>query len=428
MDIYLNDKEIYQESNYQTDFPTIRVVILDCDKNPVSYRLFYSKDNNVWKIIFEYLKNVYPGYQVILGYAGDVHGYNTHLIEQLYVFSDCFQQIQPGIRFWALSFFKNSDICDYVASNKTNEISLYFPSYNCEKRKTCFDGSDDEEDIRRSKFCRSHFAFPEFCNCKEPYPITEIDTSLTFPNIADVPIIVIASNRPYYLVECLKSLFNAKGIKKSNIIVDLDEELPELMALINLFDLKHNLHLATCSKECRICSHYKAIFTYISENNHEHVFIFEDDIIVSSDVLYYFSTALNVYKNDDSIFCISAWNDNAYKHSVGDYTMLYRVQSMPGLGLVLSKTIVNEILRKWPNWPNMNWDVWIRESVLNKRACIIPDVSRTFHIGTFGIHIQPGYQKSYFDQRFFNPEINVKISAENLEKDKYTDLIIYLIT
>ncbi|KII72474.1 Protein O-linked-mannose beta-1,2-N-acetylglucosaminyltransferase 1 [Thelohanellus kitauei] len=164
----------------------------------------------------------------------------------------------------------------------------------------------------------------------------------------------------------------------------------------------------------------------ISALNYEHVFIFEDDLIVSSDIFYLFSATLNIYQADKTIFCVSAWNDHGYKHSVGDLTMLYRVQFMPGLGLVLSKDIVKEILQKWPHWTDFNWDVWIRESVLKGRVCIIPDVSRSFHIGVYGIHINPAFQRSYFERRFFKPEINVTISVENLGSAEYSDLMTYL--
>ncbi|KII72482.1 Protein O-linked-mannose beta-1,2-N-acetylglucosaminyltransferase 1 [Thelohanellus kitauei] len=216
---------------------------------------------------------------------------------------------------------------------------------------------------------------------------------------------------------------NARGVQKSNINVDLDEECPESIGLIKLFGLKYNIHPAKCSRQCRISSHYKSIFEMISVLNYEHVFILEDDLIVSSDIFYLFSATLNIYQADKTIFCVSAWNDH---HSVGDLTMLYRVQFMPGLGLVLSKDIIKEILKKWPHWTDFNWDVWIRESVLKDRVCIIPDVSRTFHIGGYGVHINPDFQQSHFERHFFRPEINVTISVENLENAEYSDLILYL--
>ncbi|KII72479.1 Protein O-linked-mannose beta-1,2-N-acetylglucosaminyltransferase 1 [Thelohanellus kitauei] len=280
--------------------------------------------------------------------------------------------------------------------------------------------------LRRIKFCERFFSFPELCRCNTSFPITFRNESQGFENIKNIPIIIVASNRPYYLMESLKSLLNARGVQKSNIIVDLDENCPESIGLVELFGLKYNIRPAKCSKRCRISSHYKSIFGMISAFNFEHAFIFEDDLIVSSDIFYLFSTTLNVYQADNSIFCVSAWNDHGYKHSVGDLTMLYRVQFMPGLGLVLSKDIVKEILQKWPNRPDTNWDVWIREFVLNGRVCIIPDVSRTFHIGVYGVHINPAFQKSHFEGRFFKPKINVTISVDNLEREEYSDMILYL--
>ena len=46
----------------------------------------------------------------------------------------------------------------------------------------------------------------------------------------------------------------------------------------------------------------------------------------------YFSQTVPLLEEDDSIYCISAWNDQGYEHSCQDPTLLYRVETMPGLG------------------------------------------------------------------------------------------------
>lgn len=74
-------------------------------------------------------------------------------------------------------------------------------------------------------------------------------------------------------------------------------------------------------------------------------------------------------------------------HSSSDEKMLYRIEGMPGLGWMLSKKLwINELK---PNWPspklNYDWDLWMRENRIRKnRECIIPDVSRTYHLGIKG--------------------------------------------
>ncbi|KAF0988196.1 hypothetical protein HZS_1614 [Henneguya salminicola] len=212
------------------------------------------------------------------------------------------------------------------------------------------------------------------------------------------------------------------------ITVDIDEENQELIGIIDLFGLRVSKHLAQCFGECRINNHYRSSLKDIFDNfpNGQDVFIFEDDLIVSSDVFYYFSSLLHIYHTDTSIFCISAWNDQAYSHSVRDLTMLYRVQFMPGLGLVLSRDIINKLIPMWPSMIKMNWDAWLRESIIKNRVCIIPDASRTFHIGKFGLHSSPAFQIEYFNRRFFQSLINVKINYKDLSKIEYNHLVDYL--
>ena len=58
----------------------------------------------------------------------------------------------------------------------------------------------------------------------------------------------------------------------------------------------------------------------------------EEDLDVSVDFFSYFSQTVYLMKRDDSLYCISAWNDQGYDHSCQDPALLYRVETMPGLG------------------------------------------------------------------------------------------------
>ena len=46
----------------------------------------------------------------------------------------------------------------------------------------------------------------------------------------------------------------------------------------------------------------------------------------------YFSQTVHLMEEDSSIYCISAWNDQGYDHSCQDPSLLYRIETMPGLG------------------------------------------------------------------------------------------------
>ena len=55
-------------------------------------------------------------------------------------------------------------------------------------------------------------------------------------------------------------------------------------------------------------------------------------IVIVIVVVSYFSQTIDLLDKDSSIYCISAWNDQGYTHSCNDPSLLYRIETMPGLG------------------------------------------------------------------------------------------------
>lgn len=168
--------------------------------------------------------------------------------------------------------------------------------------------------------------------------------------------------------------------------------------------------------------------------------------------LSFLSQSIHLLEEDDSLYCISAWNDQVspgargqlrdwyrhqaktsttprpaplhpqgYEHTAEDPALLYRVETMPGLGWVLRKSLYKEELEpKWPTpekvpWqgkgsglesptsskplhlhhlpcPQLwDWDMWMRMPEQRRgRECIIPDVSRSYHFGIVGLNMN-GY-------------------------------------
>lgn len=90
-------------------------------------------------------------------------------------------------------------------------------------------------------------------------------------------------------------------------------------------------------------------------------------------------------KNDPSLWCISAWNDNGKENLIdaSRIDLLYRTDFFPGLGWMLSKEIWTELSIKWPK---SFWDDWIREPIQRKdRVCIRPEIPRTRTFGKVGV-------------------------------------------
>ena len=165
----------------------------------------------------------------------------------------------------------------------------------------------------------------------------------------------------------LNSLLSANGANRSMISVYIDGYFQEPYELAKLYGLRVVQHKPVGRANARISQHYYFSLNdlFSSHSASDFAIIFEEDLIVSPDVFSYFSQTKHLLLEDPSIYCISAFNDNSYLHSSSDEALCYRVETMPGLGWMLTRELwENELKPKWPS-PRHNWDwdlvgVWFR--------------------------------------------------------------------
>ena len=81
----------------------------------------------------------------------------------------------------------------------------------------------------------------------------------------------------------------------------------------------------------------------------KYAILVEEDLDVSPDFFSYFSQTMHLMEEDPTLYCISAWNDQGYEHSCKDPALTYRVETMPGLGWMLKRSLYKQELE--PNWP-----------------------------------------------------------------------------
>ena len=69
-----------------------------------------------------------------------------------------------------------------------------------------------------------------------------------------------------------------------------------------------------------------------------------------------------------SKFVVIFYHVQSYKHSSRDPGLLYRVDNMPGLGWMLTKSLYKgELESKWPMRPQKDsWDGWLRAPAQRK--------------------------------------------------------------
>ncbi|XP_014288825.1 protein O-linked-mannose beta-1,2-N-acetylglucosaminyltransferase 1 [Halyomorpha halys] len=288
---------------------------------------------------------------------------------------------------------------------------------------------DTEETQRRLQFCNRIEGYGSVCSCDEPASLTFSPEPVENNKVYEVPVIVIASNRPHYLYRSLRSLLSARGANKDMITVFIDGYFEEPLEVTKLLGLRGIQHTPIGYKNSRISQHYKASFSAVFNmfSNAHYAIVVEEDLDVSEDFFSFFSQTIELLEKDPSIYCISAWNDLGYEETSSDVYELMRVETMPGLGWVLSRKLYkNELEPKWPTPEKMwDWDMWMRMSEIRKdRECIVPEISRTFHFGSFGINMNSYFQDKYFKSHSFNTQPRVIFhNVERVMKDNYEELI-----
>eukprot|EP00055_Hartaetosiga_balthica_P010437 m.44457 g.44457 ORF g.44457 m.44457 type:complete len:716 (+) comp7171_c0_seq2:129-2276(+) len=288
---------------------------------------------------------------------------------------------------------------------------------------------DTVESKKRRSFCSKYDGYGNICACDDPISLAIGDSNPTviFPSLETTPTLIVASSkRPKYLLRAILSILRAQGAQRKNLLISIDgkDDTDEAVDVCRLLDLQVIVHNPQSSKAGKISQHYKFALSksFSLFPNAEYLIVMEEDLDASVDFYKYFATTLPVLQNDNTLYCISAWNDQGYVHSSFDSQKLYRVETMPGLGWMLSRKLFKEELE--PQWPGADklwdWDMWMRNNAIRKeRECIIPDISRTFHFGASGLNVNDYFQKLYFETHNLNKDANVEVDISHMTAAKY---------
>ncbi|XP_017484356.1 PREDICTED: alpha-1,3-mannosyl-glycoprotein 2-beta-N-acetylglucosaminyltransferase [Rhagoletis zephyria] len=213
-----------------------------------------------------------------------------------------------------------------------------------------------------------------------------------------IPILVIACNR-VSIRKCLDNLVQYRpNADQFPIIVSQDcgdqqtkKAILSYESQVTLIEQPDLSDILTPPREKKFKGYYKIARHYgwalntTFQKGYEYVVIVEDDLNVAPDFYEYFLGTHTLLKQDPSLWCVSAWNDNGKDKFVDNSKpeVLYRTDFFPGLGWMLTRNLWQELSVKWPK---SFWDDWIRHPEQRKeRACIRPEISRTRTFGKIGV-------------------------------------------
>lgn len=230
-----------------------------------------------------------------------------------------------------------------------------------------------------------------------------------------IPILVIACNR-VSVSDTLDDLIKyRKDDHQFPIIVSQDcnheptRKVIESYKQVTLIEHPHHGDIWTppghghMSGYYKISRHYGWALNTTFKAEFDSIIIVEDDLNVAPDFYEYFLGTHELLKNDPTLWCVSAWNDNGKANNidVNRPDLLYRTDFFPGLGWMLTKNVWTELS---PKWPRAFWDDWMREPMQRRgRACIRPEIPRTRTFGRIGVS-----NGQFFDEHLRHIMLNEK--------------------
>ncbi|XP_069490920.1 alpha-1,3-mannosyl-glycoprotein 2-beta-N-acetylglucosaminyltransferase isoform X2 [Ambystoma mexicanum] len=232
-------------------------------------------------------------------------------------------------------------------------------------------------------------------------------SALPQPDNTVIPVLVIACDRST-VRRCLDKLIQHRPSKERfPIIVSQDcghEETARVIANYgdavrhikqpDLADIPVPSDHRKFQGYYKIARHYRwALSQVFFSLKYKAAIVVEDDLEVAPDFFEYFGATFPLLRDDSSLWCVSAWNDNGKEQMVDNQhpEALYRTDFFPGLGWLLLADLWEELE---PKWPKAFWDDWMRHPDQRKgRACIRPEVSRTMTFGRKGVS-----HGQFFDQ------------------------------
>eukprot|EP00756_Hemistasia_phaeocysticola_P022129 Hpha_TRINITY_DN15815_c2_g13::TRINITY_DN15815_c2_g13_i1::g.189655::m.189655/K00726/MGAT1; alpha-1,3-mannosyl-glycoprotein beta-1,2-N-acetylglucosaminyltransferase len=153
---------------------------------------------------------------------------------------------------------------------------------------------------------------------------------------------------------------------------------------------------------------------------YQRVIILEEDLEVADDFFRYMRAMSPLLDEDESLLCVSAWNDNGKQDLISSREQVYRTDFFPGLGWMMHRRLWDELSSIWPAG---FWDDWLRQPKHRKgRACIRPEVPRTYMwCGPGGVS-GGQFCRQYLSQMKLDDvpvDWDTAVDLDSLKKDQY---------
>lgn len=207
-----------------------------------------------------------------------------------------------------------------------------------------------------------------------------------------IAVVVLAYNSSQGLSATLESLFRAHPADENFVFYvsqdgeeeEVTETITAAQATRTVVHLRHQQMTLLEESEpmpvrfeqsYRISSHLKWVLSQLFDVlGYDKVVVFEEDMVVSPDLLVYLSAASFVLDEDPTVYCVTGWSANGRPPIASVHSEVYRTDHFAGIGFMLGRDIWTELSTQWPA---AFWRDWLNNANQRKeRTCVYPEVSR----------------------------------------------------
>ncbi|CAL4074783.1 unnamed protein product, partial [Meganyctiphanes norvegica] len=267
----------------------------------------------------------------------------------------------------------------------------------------------------QADFCERYEGYGDLCNCKSPFTYHQKPNAKKLDLTEQIPVAVITANKPYNLYRLLHQLLTIPGAGQTDILVVVDDYHEETLALVEVLNISCLVHIPEGVHNQRTNANVRfALYKIFAEHpNADKAIMLEDDLLVADDLISYFHQTAWLLDKDPSIFCVNAFSSYSIPDSASDVTKLLRVEAYPMYGWMVTREYALFIIRHWVQGTVGDWD-WILMHENNRRGrdVVVPEVSRTFHAGAAGAHVD-GFEQYLYFNRMITSQSPIYILLDN---------------
>ncbi|KAK4315861.1 hypothetical protein Pmani_012943 [Petrolisthes manimaculis] len=245
-------------------------------------------------------------------------------------------------------------------------------------------------------------------------------------DLRDLGVVVLASARPQLLYRLVLAVVEQGGAGVvDRMVVSVDgPQQHETIKLLQLLGVPYRVHMPEGQGSPRISRHLRfALFTALKLLTVDKIIVLEEDLILAPDFMEYMRQTSVLLDRDPSLYAVSAYCHFAYVHSARDTTRLNRVHSFPSYGWMVKRNFLEETLPMWPPvFVAVDWDYWMdSELVRLEREVVIPEMPRTDHHGTTGVHTVDPKNTAGFSNKALSNGTHTRLDLAIVMKESYEE-------